>query len=56
MHNPAAETASVSAAASLQPLLQVDRVSLQYRSATAVVPASERALGASGAPSSTTRR
>jgi len=39
MHNPAAETASVSATASLQPLLQVDRVSLQYRSATAVVPA-----------------
>ena len=39
MHNPAAETASVSATASLQPLLQVDRVSLQYRSATAVVQA-----------------
>jgi hypothetical protein len=39
MHNPAAETASVSAAASLQPLLQVDRVSLQYRTATAVVQA-----------------
>ena len=39
MHNPAAETASVSAAATLQPLLQVDRVSLQYRSATAVVQA-----------------
>lgn len=39
MHNPAAETASVSAAASLKPLLQVDRVSLQYRSATAVVQA-----------------
>ncbi|MDR9837683.1 ABC transporter ATP-binding protein [Herbaspirillum huttiense] len=39
MHNPAAETASVSAAASLQPLLQVDRVSLQYRNATAVVQA-----------------
>ncbi len=39
MHNPAAETASVSATASLQPLLQVDRLSLQYRSATAVVQA-----------------
>jgi NitT/TauT family transport system ATP-binding protein len=39
MHNPAAETASVSATASLQPLLQVNRVSLQYRSATAVVQA-----------------
>ncbi len=39
MHNPAAETASVSAAAVHPPLLQVDRVSLQYRSATAVVQA-----------------
>ncbi|MBP0599047.1 ABC transporter ATP-binding protein [Herbaspirillum sp. LeCh32-8] len=42
MHNPAAETAQVSAAAagaSLTPLLQVDRVSLQYRTATAVVQA-----------------
>jgi NitT/TauT family transport system ATP-binding protein len=42
MHNPAAETASVSAAASLQPLLQVDRVSLQYRTATAVVQATHQ--------------
>ncbi|AYR22357.1 ABC transporter ATP-binding protein [Herbaspirillum rubrisubalbicans] len=39
MHNPAVETASVSAAAAFQPLLQVQHVSLQYRSATAVVQA-----------------
>ncbi|MBV8624667.1 MAG: ABC transporter ATP-binding protein [Herbaspirillum sp.] len=39
MHNPVAETASVSAATVHPPLLQVDRVSLQYRSATAVVQA-----------------
>ena len=39
MHNPAAETARVSEASTLRPLLQVDRVSLQYRSATAVVQA-----------------
>ncbi|KAF1044895.1 MAG: Bicarbonate transport ATP-binding protein CmpD [Herbaspirillum frisingense] len=41
MHNPAAETARVSAAAAagFKPLLQVDRLSLQYRSATAVVQA-----------------
>ncbi|NUU04151.1 ABC transporter ATP-binding protein [Herbaspirillum robiniae] len=40
MHNPAAETASVSATAQASsPLLQVDRVSLQYRTASAVVQA-----------------
>ncbi|MBO9537753.1 ABC transporter ATP-binding protein [Herbaspirillum sp.] len=40
MHNPAVETASVSAVAqAAAPLLQVDRVSLQYRTASAVVQA-----------------
>ena len=40
MHNPIAETASVSAVAqAAAPLLQVDRVSLQYRTSSAVVQA-----------------
>ncbi|TWC65108.1 ABC transporter ATP-binding protein [Herbaspirillum sp. SJZ099] len=40
MHNPAVEAASVSAAVQAStPLLQVDRVSLQYRTASAVVQA-----------------
>ena len=39
MHNPAAEAARVGAATVHPPLLQVDRVSLQYRTATAVVQA-----------------
>ena len=40
MHNPVAETASVSAVAqAAAPLLQVDKVSLQYRTSSAVVQA-----------------
>ncbi|MFJ3047329.1 ABC transporter ATP-binding protein [Herbaspirillum chlorophenolicum] len=40
MHNPAAEAASVSAAVQAStPLLQVDQVSLQYRTSSAVVQA-----------------